>query len=311
MASHDHYDRQLSAILVAGPGGRADGAIEALAGAGVRLRARLDLADAVERLGEQAAPDLLVVEARGATDVELDALLTAAAVMRRAAPMELVASVGLDGLDVAAAHLLGSGAQLLCDATAADRAVAVALACARATGEAPARVRSDDLVGESDAIRLQRLSEAVVRIAEALSQLTRDEGIASMLREPGADYGAEDSGPPPVNANDIRAVIRARRMRAQFFADELFADPAWDMLLDLYAAQLEDRRVSVSSLCIAAAVPPTTALRWIGTLHDAGLFERRADPSDRRRAYVALSTKGLRAMREYVTGIRSAGLHLV
>ena len=109
---------------------------------------------------------------------------------------------------------------------------------------------------------------------------------------------------------DCCAIRIARRMRAQFFADELFADPAWDMLLDLYAAQLEDRRVSVSSLCIAAAVPPTTALRWIGTLHDAGLFERRADPSDRRRVYVALSTKGLRAMREYVTAIRRAGLNL-
>jgi hypothetical protein len=95
-------------------------------------------------------------------------------------------------------------------------------------------------------------------------------------------------------------VIRARRMRAQFFGRGMFADPAWDMLLDLFAAGLERRRVSVSSLCIAAAVPPTTALRWIGTLHDAGLFERQADPTDRRRAYIALSQKGLDGMRSYV-----------
>jgi hypothetical protein len=44
-------------------------------------------------------------------------------------------------------------------------------------------------------------------------------------------------------------------MREQFFGPDLFADPAWDILLDLYAARLEQQRVAVSSLCIAAAVP--------------------------------------------------------
>src|SRR3546814_10077844 len=46
----------------------------------------------------------------------------------------------------------------------------------------------------------------------------------------------------------VRGLIRARRTRDQFFRNELFADPAWDMLLDLMAARLEHKRVSVSSL---------------------------------------------------------------
>ena len=82
------------------------------------------------------------------------------------------------------------------------------------------------------------------------------------------------------------------------------------MLLDLYASELERRQVSVSSLCIAAAVPPTTALRWIGTLHDAALFERRADPTDRRRAYIGLSQKGMDSMHSYIAAVRRAGLTL-
>ena len=105
-----------------------------------------------------------------------------------------------------------------------------------------------------------------------------------------------------------------RRNFARLFAvggsAALFADPAWDMLLDLFAAQLERCQVSVSSLCIAAAVPPTTALRWIGTLHEAGLFERQADPSDRRRAYIGLSAKGFEAMRSYASAVKRAGLSL-
>ena len=105
-----------------------------------------------------------------------------------------------------------------------------------------------------------------------------------------------------------RATIRARRMRDQFFEAGLFADPAWDMLLDLFAAHLEHARVSVSSLCIAAAVPPTTALRWITTMREAGLLDRHDDPFDRRRAYVGLTDAALSAMRRYCGALRRAGL---
>ena len=61
-------------------------------------------------------------------------------------------------------------------------------------------------------------------------------------------------------------MIRARRLRARYFPEDLFADPAWDMLLDLLQAEIAQLRVPVSSLCIAAAVPATTALRWLKTM---------------------------------------------
>jgi DNA-binding transcriptional ArsR family regulator len=96
-------------------------------------------------------------------------------------------------------------------------------------------------------------------------------------------------GPTPPSANLVRAMIRARRLREKFLGSGLFADPAWDMLLDLFAARLERRRVSVSSLCVAAAVPPTTALRWIAVLEEKGLAVKRADPRDRRRVFVEIS----------------------
>jgi hypothetical protein len=54
--------------------------------------------------------------------------------------------------------------------------------------------------------------------------------------------------------------ICARRLRERLLPAGLFADPAWDMLLDLYAAEIEEQPVSVTSACIAAAAPATTAL---------------------------------------------------
>jgi DNA-binding MarR family transcriptional regulator len=106
----------------------------------------------------------------------------------------------------------------------------------------------------------------------------------------------------------VRRAIRSRRLREQFFPAPLIEDPGWDMLLDLFAAELEDRGVSVSSLCIAAAVAPTTALRWIGKMTEAGLFERRPDPFDRRRAFMMLTEPARQGMHRYCQAAHDAGL---
>src|SRR5690606_8543352 len=88
-------------------------------------------------------------------------------------------------------------------------------------------------------------------------------------------------------------------LRARFFDGELFADPAWDILLDLAVARAEQARVSVTSLCIASGGPPTTALRWIGQMTDAGLLERVKDDSDRRRVFIALTDGAAQAVARY------------
>ena len=102
-----------------------------------------------------------------------------------------------------------------------------------------------------------------------------------------------------VSERDVRAILKMRRNRAQFFSADLFADPAWDILLELYSAALGQQRMTVSNLCHGAAVPATTALRWIGQLESQGLIGRRADPMDGRRHFLMLSDAGLEAMNAY------------
>ena len=82
------------------------------------------------------------------------------------------------------------------------------------------------------------------------------------------------------------------------------------MLLDLLQAEIAQHRVPVSSLCIAAAVPATTALRWIKTMTDAGLFKRRADPHDGRRVFVELSPNGQRCDAPLLWRCRQGRRHL-
>lgn len=87
----------------------------------------------------------------------------------------------------------------------------------------------------------------------------------------------------------IRRYAKMRRKRGHYLQANVFADPAWDILLDLFAASLEEKRVSVSSACIAADVPPTTALRWLTVLEKARMVERLSDPQDRRRTFVRIT----------------------
>lgn len=116
------------------------------------------------------------------------------------------------------------------------------------------------------------------------------------------------SAPGGPSASNIRKIIQLRRMRENFFDAALFADPAWDILLDLMAARLEQSRVSVSSLCIAAAVPPTTALRWITSMTKTGLLERHQDPNDARRVFLHLSDDAAQKITEYLRKASEYGL---
>ncbi|MEO7239938.1 MAG: winged helix DNA-binding protein, partial [Sphingomicrobium sp.] len=149
------------------------------------------------------------------------------------------------------------------------------------------------------AARLRQLSDEVSRIASTLARLSAGPVAAA----PAAQAQAASAAIPEVSADTIRAVIRARRLRSRFFSEELFADPAWDMLLDLLQAEISQLRVPVSSLCIAAAVPATTALRWLKTMTRQGMFVRRADPHDGRRVFVELAPEASDALRRYFADI--------
>lgn len=151
----------------------------------------------------------------------------------------------------------------------------------------------------------QRLDVIVCMLQKLLERMSSAEPSDDDTAFPFATLSPEEAGliratraalPDP---RLVRQIIRQRELRNRFFDSELFADPAWDMLLDLTAARAEHHRVSVTSLCIAAAVPATTALRWINVLIEAGLAERIDDDTDKRRAFVVLSDRGADTMARY------------
>ncbi|MCW5647213.1 MAG: winged helix-turn-helix transcriptional regulator [Sphingopyxis sp.] len=231
---------------------------------------------------------------------------------------QLICETSLAALDRMAATIPASiPVQFLVDADPTDKSMA--LAAARRTRH---HIVHD--VARDDAMeRIDRLQDEVARIGRLLADLAGQRGglagtpagrdaegnaddVAGRLRARSPDFAVlprsfvpEERTLDRQRAKMVRRMLRQRRMREQYFPADLFADPAWDMLLDLYAARLERQPVSVSSLCIAAAVPATTALRWIKTMTDAGLFVRDADPHDGRRIFIALAEAAHDAMARY------------
>lgn len=313
LASRD----ERASLLVVGDQMEASDLMPVANAAGFRLLGVTPLADAPVRLDLQAQCDSILLFCPTMTPL-LERLLVQVETQAIQNGMAVVVVAGLATVDLAFACLRSPHSQLLCDPDRTE--FAAALVAAGEHRPAAGQVHEVDREGA----RLQQLSEEVGRLARTLDALTErtrmaapsfDLGprisdrpsdyigmpaLASIGSPIGAPAGAltptADKAAPTITATQVRDLLRARRIRADFLPGDLFADPAWDMMLDLLAARLEHERVSVSSLCIAAAVPPTTALRWIRTLTDKGLVERQADPHDGRRVFIALAQEATDAL---------------
>jgi len=236
----------------------------------------------------------------------------------------LIVSTSVDALDDVFACMDMSAPLLLVDPNRAERVIALGQVLA---GFPAARLRE---LSEDDRLMLLRLTEQVGQIAGHIDRLAPREAESPFARSSGsagavtAPRGAAPSGQSPRDmaagraiplastaalpeARSIRRVIRQRQLRSRFIEGEFFADPAWDMLLDLAAARVEGKQVSVTSLCIASGVPPTTALRWIGALVQANLFQRVCDENDRRRAFIELTGDAADRLAAYFGEIASMG----
>jgi DNA-binding MarR family transcriptional regulator len=243
------------------------------------------------RLDQQGSAEAVWLELEDDRVPELDRILDRIDAEAGAGRFPAVIAAPQSLVDPIAARIRSSDVEIILDGTPADRVAALALARWRRSHRNSGV--AEDVTQEPSAARLRQLSDEVSRIAATLARLSVGPDAPSEKVQPPKGEA------PNVSLDIVRQAIRSRRLRARFFDEELFADPAWDMLLDLLQAEIAQHRVPVSSLCIAAAVPATTALRWIKTMTDAGMFKRRADPHDGRRVFVELSPNASDAMRRY------------
>lgn len=106
------------------------------------------------------------------------------------------------------------------------------------------------------------------------------------------------------------AIYRFRRVRDDELGELMFSDPRWDMMLDLYIQEGQGRKVSVSSACVGAVAPATTALRHLGALVHHGFIERRGDPSDARVMLIELTNRGREKLERVLASWTKCNNHL-
>lgn len=286
MALSSSHDLRRSAWIVADdPAVRWDIESAALA-AGMRPVRQLTLGEADLAVRDRPDGALLIVDIGDEWRPGENALLARINVESASSRRSAVVSFGIAALDRVVAQVSAPYANLLCQPSLVERVAVIGFA------DAAASVSLHEVDAIRDTLRLQQIADEVGRIARALAGAVDDQPRAVSDGLIGYRAGPVEIRPTSVatvRADDIRAMIRLRRQRDRLFPADLFADPAWDMMLDLMVARIERLKVAVSSLCIAAAVPPTTALRWIRTLTEFGIFVRVADPTDGRRVFIELS----------------------
>lgn len=147
-------------------------------------------------------------------------------------------------------------------------------------------------------VDLKTLERDAARLAEAIRNLTVSPEI----------FPVADPGPEAAQhlLADPELAALARRLLQESFARErilpldLFSDPAWHIVLDLFASEVEGKRISVSSACIISGAPSTTALRHLKWLSERGVVLRTKDRNDARRWYVRLGSEYAERVRQHL-----------
>lgn len=100
------------------------------------------------------------------------------------------------------------------------------------------------------------------------------DGVDDISDSPTAAFAANSNHWDDASLGDLaRKAYADRRRRAGVPGTAgLFGEPAWDILLNLFIAARESRRVSLARACANASVPEASALRWIAILEKRGLI---------------------------------------
>lgn len=107
------------------------------------------------------------------------------------------------------------------------------------------------------------------------------------------------SGQPSLLAA-ARLMLAAARALPRHFDARLFADPARELLLDLFIAREEGGIVSADALCGQASMPTSAARVWLATLEDEGLIVRERPARCGQSPHVSLSLAAQARMAAYL-----------
>lgn len=156
-------------------------------------------------------------------------------------------------------------------------------------------------IDDQERMKLREVGEWMIRLADGTTSSSEDAPFTPAIPLRRSRNWEISEFTDQLLAQLAKEEYSERHRRYKFVDRDLFAEPAWDILLDLFVNQVAGKRVSVTSACIASGISCTTALRWLGILEEHELIKREADSFDRRRHWVQLSQVGYLKLTRYLT----------
>ena len=108
-----------------------------------------------------------------------------------------------------------------------------------------------------------------------------------------------DRSDPETKEGLVQQLLHARSIRGDHLPGKLFSDPAWDMLLHLFAARLGRRTLSEAALFSLSGLSAGTGERWLIAFDAERLVRRFGGGVAEAQPCVALSEEGRRSMDDY------------
>ena len=142
-------------------------------------------------------------------------------------------------------------------------------------------------------ISLWNLQENLAKLAEELAEAARRFDAAA-----DNDIDAQPSIEAMTPRQYFASLLDLRRTRERYFGNELFGEPAWDIMLELMIARIDDREILSSELRSHGNSPNVVTRHYLEALVEAKLvdmFDNAANVDD---PSIALSSEAARRMAE-------------
>lgn len=132
-------------------------------------------------------------------------------------------------------------------------------------------------------MKLLSKGSRLLRLFSARNQSLRSARHLGGVDEINDSLAANNNRWDDASLGDLARKVYAVRRRRETIPGTagLFGEPAWDIILDLFIAARESRRVSLASACAGAAAPEASALRWIAILERRGMIVADGPAHDR------------------------------
>ncbi|WCT72541.1 hypothetical protein PQ455_12955 [Sphingomonas naphthae] len=115
------------------------------------------------------------------------------------------------------------------------------------------------------------------------------------------EYGKAGHDTPASPVAAARKLVRFAAARAEALDGDLFANPAWAIMLDLFIAGELNRRATVEHVGKAAHLSEASAARWFTVLSKRGMVELYQSPDGDGRRLIRLTERSRGKLRDFLT----------